>query len=150
MKRGFMWIFIGFAVFSSLVLYNYLQAQSAIKDTRPSPLTIDLVSYPEAIKAGHTGTFIWRIEASPDLSTPSTTIYWGYEASPGALTKQDSPQAVGYPSSQPDYLSGNFSLPSSFDLNIKLTQPGQVFFRAYAKIKGDHLWTEEMSLKVEK
>lgn len=150
MKRGIIRIFIGLAFFSSLVFYNYFQAQSAIKNTRPSPLTIDLVSYPEVVKVGHIGTFIWRIEASPDLSTPSTTIYWGYEASPGALTKQDSPQAVGYPSSQPDYLSGNFSLPNSFDLNIKFSQPGQVFFRAYAKVKGDHLWSEETSLKVEK
>jgi len=150
MKRPLTQIVIGLAIFSSLVLYNYFQAQSAIKNTRPSPLTIDLVSYPEAVKAGHTGTFIWRIEASPDLSTPFTTIYWGYEASPSALTKQDSPQAVGYPSSLPDYMSGSFSLPSSFDLNIKITQPGQVFFRAYAKVKEDHLWSEEMSLKVEK
>ena len=133
MKRPLTQIVIGLAIFSSLVLYNYFQAQSAIKDTRPSPLTIDLVSYPEVVKVGHIGTFIWRIEASP-----------------GALTKQDSPQAVGYPSFQPDYLSGNFSLPNSFDLNIKFSQPGQVFFRTYAKVKGDHLWSEETSLKVEK
>lgn len=150
MKHHLAYLLIGFVIFSSLVYYNYFQAQKSIQNTRPSPLSIELLSSPTQVKAGLPASFVWRLNSSPDLSTSYTTIYWGYQSSPSALTSSDSPQAVMYPHSAPDYIGGIFSLPDTFDLNLVFTQPGQVWFRAYAKVKENHLWSEENSLIVEK
>lgn len=149
-NKTFSVIILGAIVFLGLVYFNYLKAQRDIQDTKPSPLSISLVSFPEKIKAGSTGTFIWTVDASSDLSTTFTTIYWGEESSPSALTKLDSPEAVGYPNSQLDYASGSFRLPDTFDVNILFSKPGNIWFRAYAKVKGEHLWSEEKLLGVEK
>lgn len=151
-KKNKIWfvLILAGAIFIGLVLFNYLKAQSAIKDTKPAPLAIELVSFPEKILAGSAGTFIWSISASPDLSTPYTTIYWGYESSPSALTKTDSPDAVRYPNSEEDYAHGNFRLPDTFDVNVVFNKPGKIWFRAYANVRGEHLWSEEKFLNVEK
>lgn len=149
-SKNLLYLITGFAIFLILVYFNYTRAQEAIKQTRPSLLSVDLVTFPETVKAGNLGTFVWEINASPDLSTRFTNIYWGYISTPSALLKTDSPQAVGYLYSQPDYGSGSFSLPGSFDLRIPFAQPGRVYFRAYAKVGDNHLWTEEKSLVVVK
>lgn len=143
-------LILAFFVFIGLVYFNFLNAQEAIKATKPAPLSIDLVSFPEKIQSGHTGNFIWKIDASSDLSTSFTTIYWGEESSPSALTKSDSPKDVGYPNSQVDYSNGVFRLPDIFNVNITFGKPGKIWYRAYAKIKGEHLWSAEKSLEVEK
>lgn len=143
-------IIVGIVVFVGFVYFNYLKAQREIRDTKPSPLLIELISYPEKIKSGSSATFIWKVASSPDLSTSFTTIYWGYESSPSALRKSDSPAAVKYPNSQVDYTSGVFYLPDSFDVNITFTKPGKVFFRGYAKVKDDNVWSEERFFEVEK
>ena len=141
---------VGLFAFLGLVYFNYLKAQRDIRATKPSLLSVELVSFPEKIRAGGNGTFIWSVDASPDLTTPFTTIFWGEESSPSALTKFDSPAAVGYPNSQLDYATGSFSLPDTFDVNLSFVKPGKIWFRAYAKIKGEHLWSNEFSLEVEK
>ena len=146
----FYYIFIGIAVFLLLVYINYLNAQVALKETRPSQLSVELISYPESVTIGGKGSFFWHVQSSPDLSTSFSTIYWGYQSSPSALTKMDSPQAVGYPYSQPDYTNGRYRLPSDFELGIRFDKPGLVFFRAYAKVGSGHLWSEERSLEVVK
>jgi len=138
----------GVVIFCFFVFYNYLIAQRNIKETRPSPLGITLESYPEAVISGQTGTFIWNIDGSPDLFTPQTTIYWGYIASPSALTQKDSPEAVGYANHQEDYSQGMFKLPDIFDLAIKFDTLGKVYFRAYAKVGDNHLWTDEKTIEV--
>jgi hypothetical protein len=139
---------IGILIFVGLVFYNYLVAQRRIRETRPSPLEITLESYPETVISGKNGAFIWNIDSSPDLSTNKTTIYWGYNASPSALTQNDSPEAVGYSYHQDDYFNGIFKLPDTFDLNIKFTEPGKIYFRAYAKVGDNHLWTEEKAINI--
>lgn len=146
--KVFYYVLLGIAIFLFLVYFNYLEAQEAIKDTRPSPLSVQLVSYPESITVGGKGSFFWHVQSSPDLSTSFSTIYWGYLSSPSALTKMDSPQTVGYPNSQPDYTRGRYSLPNDFDLGIRLDELGRIYFRAYAKVGDDHLWSEERSLEV--
>lgn len=147
-KKLFILLIIGFIVFCLLVGYNYLIAQKKIRETRPSPLGIYLQSYPERVVSGQTGTFIWHVDSSPDISTPQTTIYWGEIASPSALTQGDSPQAVGYPHHQDDYFQGLYKLPDTFDLAIKFDKPGLIYFRAYAKVGDNHLWTEEETIEV--
>lgn len=140
---------ISFLVFLILIFYNYFVAQKALKDTKASPLSIDLVSFPDSQTVGTRGTFIWRVIASPDLTASYTTIYWGSESSPSALTKSDSPQAVGYPNSVEEY-RGRFALPLDFEQQILFTKPGTVYFRAYAKVGSDHLWTPEERLIIKK
>ncbi len=147
-KKLFFSLFLGIIIFCLLVGYNYLLAQKKIKETKPAPLGIYLQSYPEEVVSGQTGTFIWNVDSSPDLSTPQTTIYWSYNASPSALTKKDSPQAVGYEFHQDDYFQGKYQLPDTFDLNINFDKPGMVYFRAYAKVGDNHLWTDEKSIKI--
>mgnify|MGYP001562217983 CR=1 FL=1 len=139
---------VGLVVFYLLIYYNYYQAQQAIKNTRPSPLSVELVSYPESLSVGSSGTFIWHVQSSPDLSTFYSTLYWGNQSSPSALTKNDSPQAVGYPSFVADYTDGRYRLPNDFDIKIKFNKIGKVYFRAYAKVGQEHLWSEENSLEV--
>lgn len=148
MKKNILIIIIGVIIFCGLVYYNYLVAQRKIKETRPAPLGITLESYPEEVVLGQSGSFIWNVDSSPDLSTPRTTIYYGYTASPSALTTLDSPEAVNYSFSSPDYFVGTFRLPDSFDQSITFTKPGEIFFRAYAKVGDNHLWTDEKSLVV--
>lgn len=138
----------GTMVFIGLVGYNYLVAQRKIRETRPSPLEITLQSYPEKVVSGNTGTFVWKVDSSPDLSTPKTTIYYGRIASPSALSKKDSPEAVGYPYHQEDYFEGLFKLPGTFDLSIRFTEPGKIYLRAYAKVGNNHLWTDEKIIEI--
>ena len=147
-KKTLIYSVLVLLIFVFLIGYNYLVAQKKIKDTKPSPLTISYQSFPESVIVGRTGTFAWDIDSSPDLFTTKTTIYYGPNASPSALTQVDSPEAVGYPYFQVDYAKGSFQLPNSFDLSIMFNTPGKIYFRAYAKVGNSHLWTEEKSLLV--
>jgi len=142
-KKFIISILIGLLIFILLVIYNYFIAQKKIKETKPSPLGIYLQSYPEEVVSGQTGTFVWNVDSSPDLSTTQTTIFWSYNATPSALTQFDSPQAVGYEYHQDDYFQGKYQLPDTFDLNIKFDTPREIYFRAYAKVGDKHLWTDE-------
>jgi len=148
MKKKLLILAFAVIVFCGLVFYNYLQAQKKISETRPSPLNISLISYPERVVVGQKGSFVWSVESSPDLSTPQTTIYWGYTATPSALKQYDSPEAVGYPYKETDYFKGTFRLPDTFDLSINFEKTGKVFLRAYAKVGDNHLWTEEKIIEI--
>lgn len=147
-KKPIQAIIVAIVVFCALVGYNYFIAQKKISETRPSSLGIFLQSYPERIKSGQSGSFVWSVESSPDLFTPRTTIYWGYNASPSALTQKDSPEAVGYSYHQDDYYTGKFMLPDTFDQAIKFEEPGNVYARAYAKVGDNHLWTDEVIIEI--
>lgn len=139
-------LFLGFIVLS--VFYNYFKAQQAIKNEKPSILETDLVSYPEELLSGGTGTFFWNVNTPSDLSTSMTTIYWDYESSPSALTNADSPEAVGYHYKTTDYLVGQFKLPDTFDSQIMFDKKSTIYFRSYAKVNNLHLWSKEYSLVV--
>jgi hypothetical protein len=148
MKKNILILIVGAIIFCGLVYYNYQLAQKKIKDTRPAPLSISLQTYPEKVIVGQSGTFIWNVDSSPDLYTPRTTIYYGYFATPSALTTQDSPEAVNYAFQVSDYYNGTFKLPDSFEESIVFKKAGKIYFRAYAKVGDNHLWTEEKSLEV--
>lgn len=139
-------LILGFIVLG--VVYNYQSVQRSIRDTQPSVLATDIVSYPEKIISGNTGTFFWNVQTPSDLTASMTTIYWGYESSPSAVTVSDPPQSLGYSNSTSDYLSGNFKLPDTFDSQLVFTRLGKVYFRSYAKVGDQHLWSEEYSLTV--
>lgn len=131
------------------VIYNYILAQKAIRETKASTLFTDIISFPESIVMGKEGTFIWTVDTPSDLTTSYTAIYWSQYSSPSALTVTDSPSAVGYENHSKDFLTGKYKLPDNFDTKIIFPQSGKMFFRTYAKVKDQHLWSKEYSLIVE-
>lgn len=147
-KKITLYSLIGFLLLSLAVWYNYQNAQKAIREQKPSVLTSDLVSYPEKIMQNGKGTFFWHVDTPNDLIATKTTLYWSYESTPSALTAQDSPEAVGYPNYTNDYLVGEFKLPDTFDSEVQFSKAGRVYFRSYAKVRDQHLWSEEYSLTV--
>ena len=132
----------------ALVFYNYQKQQKNLRNSRQTQFSINLEKIPETMVTNQPANFSWRIIAPESFSTTATGIYWNYESSPSALTKFDSPKAVGYPNFTEDYSSGLFKLPDRFDLNLKFPRVGIVYFRAYAKIDNDYLWTEEKRIIV--
>lgn len=147
-KKTFLLISAIFAFIVISVIYNYILAQKAIKETRPSILTTDIVSYPETLYQGKVGTFMWNVQTPSDLSTTATAIYWGYQSTPSAVTVNDPPQSLAYSNNTSDYLIGTFKLPDTFDDQIKFDRAGKIFFRSYAKVGNLHLWSKEYQLTV--
>jgi len=147
MKSPFAKFLLGFAVFSLLVVYNYNKARVALKDTRQSQLSIDVLA-PQTAKQGQTVPFSWQITAPADFQTTDTTIFYSAVSTPSAVTKSDSPQALGYQFSLSDYRSGNFNLPHTFKANIVFPKPGVYFLRAYSFVRNNHLWTEEKQIVI--
>ena len=131
-----------------LVYYNYQKQQTNLRGTRQTQFAIELTKIPDTLKADQPGEFSWRVSAPESFSTVSTGIYWNYESTPSALMKLDSPKAVGYPNYTEDYAAGLFKLPDFFSLNLKFPKAGVVYFRAYAKIDKDYLWTPEKQVSV--
>ncbi len=132
----------------ALVFYNYQRQQSNLRQARPTQFSIELEKIPEVMIIDQPANFSWKVTAPESFSTTVTGIYWNYESTPSALAKFDSPKAVGYPNFTEDYSSGLFKLPDTFDLNLKFPRAGTVYFRAYAKIDNDYLWTEEKQIIV--
>lgn len=93
-----------------------------------------------------TPTFTWRIDGPPS-TTNTTSIYYDYQSTPSAVTKADSPQALGYHYHTPDYFQGSFSIPQTFEASIT-PRTGPLFFRAYTYTNGEHLWTPEYKVIV--
>jgi len=135
-----------FSLFASI--YQILEAKKKISQERQSVLTVDFAHHPELMLSGQSETFAYHVEAPPSFTTTSTAIYYSYDSTPSALTKFDSPDAVRYPNYTEDYFVGPFKLPDTFDLNLSFPHPGTIYYRAYAKVGNDHLWTNENKLEV--
>lgn len=131
-----------------LVFYNYQKQQRNLRDSRQTRFSIEFEKIPDSMTINQPANVSWRVSAPESFSTTATGIYWNYESSPSALTKLDSPKTVGYPNFTEDYSSGLFKLPDTFDLNLKFPRAGTVYFRAYALIDKDYLWTEERRIMV--
>ncbi len=147
MKSLFIKITLGITIFIILVSYNYNRARLALKDTRQSELSIELF-VPETVTQGQTVPVTWKVNAPADFQTSDTTIFYSSISTPSAVTKFDSPQAVGYQFSLADYRSGNFNLPYVFEGNIVFPKPGTYYLRAYSFIRDNHLWTEEKQITI--
>lgn len=141
-------ILIFVAIFLGLIYYNYSVAQNKLKSTRPTAFSLNILNSQVTTKSGNPTSFAWSIDAPNNYSTNLTTIYYGNVSSPSAITKFSSPEAVGYPHKTTDYLSGKFYLPNAFRANIAFTKPERVWYRGYAKIGDDHLWSEEKYIDV--
>lgn len=148
MKSLFIKIILGITIFITLVFYNYNRARVALKDTRQSELSIDLTLLPQTAKQGQRVPISWQVVAPADFQTSDTTIFYSSISTPSAVTKTDSPQALDYQFSLPDYRSGNFSLPYAFEGNIDFPKPGTYYIRAYSFVRDNHLWTDEKQITI--
>jgi len=112
----------------------------------PSSPTVAFIDLPEQPAIGHPFPVSWRVDSSP-TSTPFTAIYFDTIATPSALTASDYPDRVGYRYHTTDFTSGTFDLPDTF--TAILTPPPRadtLYLRGYAKINGQHFWTDEITL----
>lgn len=148
MQGFFLKLILFLFVFSSLIYFNYSKAQKALQNTKNSVVTIKFINFPTTAPVGSLVNFSWRIEAPNEFQTSYTTIFYGPVSTPSALTKQDSPEAVGYPNKVMDYIGSSFFLPDTFNLNLTFPHPGKIWYRGYAKVREDHLWTEEKYLNL--
>lgn len=147
-KKLLIYSFIFFCTVLFLVYYNYQKQQTNLSQARQTQFAIEFEKIPNTLKVNEPAEFSWKVKASESFSTTMTGIYWNYDSSPSALTKFDSPKAVGYQNFTEDYQSGIMKLPDTFDLNLKFPKAGIVYVRAYALIDKDHLWTQEKKIVV--
>ena len=147
MKSIVIKVILGLLFFSLLVTYNYNRARVALKDTRQSELNIELFA-PKTVIHGQSVPVTWKVTAPSDFQTNDTTIFYSSISTPSAVTKHDSPQALGYQFSLSDYRSGNFNLPYTFEGNIDFPMPGTYYIRAYSFVRDNHLWTAEKQITI--
>lgn len=149
MIKRFTFIFVTLFIFSLLVsIYQIAKAKQRILETKESILAINPVSLPPSEIEKNQFHFVWEIDAPPSFKANQTTVFYSYQSSSSALLKTDSPEAVGYPEKSSDYDQGPFFLPARFDANLTFGKPGRVFYRLYARVNGNHLWTEEKSFLI--
>lgn len=148
MKSAYLKIFIFFTVFLCLIFYNFLVAQNKLKNVKDTVYTIELINPQNTAKLGEPASFTWNVNTPNNFKTNLTTIYYGNISTPSALTKASSPEAVGYPLKATDYLNGSFYLPSTFRVNLTFTKAERVWYRGYAKVGDDNLWTEEKFIDI--
>ncbi len=150
MQKTLVWFSISAAVFVGLVYYNAKLAQKNLSQGTPSKLAISILELPSQAKVGERVSISWEVEAPADFQTTDTTIFYSPVSTPSAVTKSDSPEAVGYQSSLSDYRQGSFYLPFTFDGSITFQKPGTYFLRAYSLVRGNHLWTDEKQITISK
>jgi hypothetical protein len=134
-------------IFVGLILFNQEKAQQSIATGRVPRYQVTLINPPSQVVVDTLVDFKWQVDTPEFSATPLTTIYYGHVSSPSAITTKDSPVAVGYPYRLTDYLNGQFSLPDTFSSRMEFPE-GNIFYRAYAKVGDQHLWSEELHLVV--
>lgn len=135
-------------VFSGLVFYKYLVAQKKLKNVKDTVFSISILNPVASAKVGEPVPFSWKIDAPSNFQTKYTTIYYGNVSSPSALIKTSSPESVKYQLSVKDYVGDSFYLPNTFKVNLTFSKSERVWYRGYAKVGEDHLWTEEKYLDI--
>lgn len=148
-KKELSFVILTIVVFIGLVFYNYLRAQQQIREVRETQFTIGMTRKPEVVAKNTPITLEWQVDAPNSFAASQTILYWGYDSTPSALTKDNAPDAVRYSFSTPDYSTGFYRLPDHFDVNITFPKIGRVYYRAYARVGNDNLWTAEQSLIVQ-
>ncbi len=135
-------------VFSVLVFYNYLVAQKKLKNVKDTVFSISIVNPAVSARVGESVPFSWKVDAPSNFQTQYTTIFYGNVSTPSALLKTSSPESVKYQFSVKDYVGDNFFLPNTFNINLTFSKTERIWYRGYAKIGEDHLWTEEKYLDI--
>jgi hypothetical protein len=139
--------FFLFTIFLLLIFFNLTKAQQDIASSKTPQYTTTLLDSPTLTSINKPVNFSWNVVAPNTANTTLTTIYYGFVSTPSALTIKDSPQAVGYPQSLSDYQNGRFFLPDTFSASTSFLK-GTVYYRAYALVGNQHLWSPETKLVI--
>lgn len=150
MKKSFSIAVLTFLILVvTLSLYDYFSLRNTQLSAGPTlPPSLVVADAPKQSSVDNPITFNWRIDSATPRVTDLTTVFWSEESSPSALTVKDSPASVGYPNHLRDYSEGVFNLPSDFLGSITLTKPQTIYYRFYAHVDGQNLWSEEYVLEI--
>lgn len=135
-----------FFVFASL--YNANTSRKRLSGTTPSLLETKITTLSPVVVVGDRTRISWRVEAPSDFETTKTTVYYSKVSSPSAITKLDSPDAPSYQFHLSDYDQGFYKLPDTFEGYLTFPEAGNYYLRAYALVRGNHLWSEEVKITV--
>jgi hypothetical protein len=149
MKRPVFKLALFLLVFSTLVFYNYQVAQKKLKNVKDTVFSINIINPATSAKVNEPVSFSWSVDAPRNFQTKYTTIYYGNVSTPSALVKTSSPDSVKYKFRSGDYVGDNFYLPNTFSSNLTFSKAERIWYRGYAKIGDDHLWTEEKYLDIQ-
>ena len=149
MKKKLLAAIFIFAIFGFLSLSEFkLSRKQLLESLSQSSPTITIESYPNQIDINTPSSIAWKIESKQKTNSTSTAIYYDYESTPSAVTRQDHPNALGYQYHTNDYFQGSFPIPYTFSANLPPSRKGTVYFRGYAFVNGEHLWTDEYQILV--
>jgi len=105
--------------------------------------------YPTSVKVGEEFTMSWKINTNAPTTIKHTAVHYSTKSNPGQYGFDIAPAASGYGSLTPDYASGNFTIPNTFSVKIKATEPGNLYYRLHTIIDGRNYWTTEYMIAVE-
>lgn len=127
---------------------NYWSPEYTI-EVKPAAYAIKLIDGPKEIGAGDVATFTWRLDGPP-TKINHTSVHFGTTSNPGVLDKKTAPADTSYEDLVKDFASGTFDVPLLYVGNAKIATAGAYFYRAHAIINGEHYWTDEQQLTVNK
>ena len=133
-----------------IVFVSGCATQYQAEETAVTPqYSIESGEYPTSAKVGEEFTMSWKINTNAPTTIKHTAVHYSTKSNPGQYGFDIAPAASGYGSLTPDYASGNFTIPNTFSVKIKATEPGNLYYRLHAIIGGRNYWTTEYMIDVE-
>lgn len=111
------------------------------------PKSVTLPVIPTDVKEATSGglvNFTWRVDG-PATTIKTTAIYYSMVSSPGLLADDVKPENTKYTVFVKDFIDGNYNIPLQFIGNTLIKNPGTYFYRAYALVAGNNIWSSEYS-----
>lgn len=134
----------------TLIIFSFFSVVTlSACTTTPPPQSVSVsLNAPQQAAAGPVSVS-WTVSASNPTQTEFTTIYFDTEATPSALTASVTPDMVGYRYRLDDFTRGQFDLPDTFkSLLLPPARAEKIYVRAYARVNGQHFWSEEKSIDI--
>jgi hypothetical protein len=138
-------VFIFF--FLILILVNTYKNKNSLTGPQ-STLSISIIDPPAITSVNNPTRVSWMIDTNASFKAKSITLFYGQQSTPSALLKTDSPKAVGYTNFTTDFLKDEFFIPYTFETILIFDAPQTIYYRAYAKVNGENIWTPEYQLLV--
>lgn len=133
--------------FLILVFINTYKNKNSLTGPQ-STLSISLIDPQDVTSVNEPTKISWTVDTNASFKAKSITLFYSRQSTPSALLKTDSPEAVGYTNFTTGFLKGEFFLPYTFDTTLTFDMPQTIYYRAYAKVNGENLWTPEYQLLV--
>lgn len=149
MKNKKVLLIVSILIFSFLflVLVNTYKNKNSLTGPQSS-LSISIIDPPTETSINNPTKISWLIDTNASFKAKSITLFYSQQSSPSALLKTDSPEAAGYTNFTTGYLKDEFFLPYTFTTTLNFDTPQTIYYRAYAKVNGENLWTPEHQILV--